>query len=367
MRPIKTFFLFFSLSISFLFAKDGADFSEFEIHYCLGSQKVYAVEVDPNTCTIKPVKAIDNGIGRESVSSLANRHKALAAINGGFFSIGGLFDGRACGTLKIDDWYALPTKPRGCIGWSSQSKSVIFDRLLISVEGVDQSGTFSINGLNCPRKEGQIILFNPLFNRTTLTSFDGEELIVKNGIISDVRKNQGSTKIPEDGYVLSIHRDHPLFDSFSVGNSLSFKMNIAPQDGLTTSEAWENCDYIVGGTPLLIHDFTKVNDFSSELTIPTFITSRHSRSAIGILPSGHWLFVVIDKTGICDGMTMAELADLMQVLGCQYALNLDGGGSSTLVFEEEIKNSPHGDEDEDEGQKIVRRVSDAIVVIPKSK
>jgi exopolysaccharide biosynthesis protein len=63
---------------------------------------------------------------------------------------------------------------------------------------------------------------------------------------------------------------------------------------------------------------------------------------------------------------MYELADLMGRLGCTYALNLDGGGSSTMVYEGAVKNSPKGDEDEGAGQQVVRRVSDAIVVLPKN-
>jgi hypothetical protein len=65
---------------------------------------------------INPTKALDNGIGRKSVLSISNHCGALGSINGGFFSIGGSFDGKACGTLKIHDWYGLPIEPRGCIG-----------------------------------------------------------------------------------------------------------------------------------------------------------------------------------------------------------------------------------------------------------
>jgi exopolysaccharide biosynthesis protein len=85
------------------------------------------------------------------------------------------------------------------------------------------------------------------------------------------------------------------------------------------------------------------------------------------LPNGHWIFVVVDKTGLFDGMKICELADLMVNLGCVHALNLDGGGSSTMVYEGAVKNSPQGDEDEEAGQHVVRRVSDAIIVVPKYK
>ncbi|MBP9842047.1 MAG: phosphodiester glycosidase family protein [Simkaniaceae bacterium] len=56
-------------------------------------------------------------------------------------------------------------------------------------------------------------------------------------------------------------------------------------------------------------------DLESEQTIPTFLSHRHARTAIGILPNGHWMFVVVDKTNLFDGMTLYELSDLMIRLG----------------------------------------------------
>ncbi|MGH2612838.1 MAG: phosphodiester glycosidase family protein, partial [Rhabdochlamydiaceae bacterium] len=67
------------------------------------------------------------------------------------------------------------------------------------------------------------------------------------------------------------------------------------------------------------------------------------------------------------GMAMEELVHLMEKLGCVEALNLDGGGSSTMVFEGSLKNFPRGDEDEGLGQVAVRRVSDAILVVPRKR
>jgi hypothetical protein len=74
----------------------------------------------------------------------------------------------------------------------------------------------------------------------------------------------------------------------------------------------------------------------------------HPRSAIGYSRNGRYLYlVVVDgrQPWYSEGMTLAELAELMLSLGAQYAMNLDGGGSSTLVIEGEdgeprVLNSP---------------------------
>lgn len=372
-QKMRFFYLFLFAPLISLFSAQGLEYTHLEIPnssyftYITGSQSIHVIEIDPSLYEIKPIKALDNGIGRESVLSISTRYGAIASVNGGFFSIGGTFDGKACGTLKIHDWYALPTKPRGCIGWSFGNQSPKMDRLLVSTTANYNINQFPIDGLNRPRKKGEILLFTPCFHRTTLTNPDGEEIVVVDGVIQAILR-KGSTKIPENGFVLSIQEQHPLFNSFEIGMPLTVTTQINPMMGVTSSDEWESLDYIVGGTPLLLHHNARIIDFESEqITIPTFLTNKHARTAVGILPNGNWLFVVVDKTDFFNGMTMYELADLMASLGCMHALNLDGGGSSTMVCEGVIKNSPHGDEDEGAGQNTVRRVSDAIVVLPKNR
>lgn len=140
------------------------------------------------------------------------------------------------------------------------------------------------------------------------------------------------------------------------------------QTGNTTSAKWEEMDHIVGGAPLLIKDKTKVHDFSSEQTLSSFLSLRHARTAIGILPNGNWVFVVVDgkQPKLSLGMTIKELADFMEGLGCTDALNLDGGGSSTFVYQDQVVNQPTGDgDDDDKGKRILRPVSDAILIMQK--
>jgi len=74
----------------------------------------------------------------------------------------------------------------------------------------------------------------------------------------------------------------------------------------------------------------------------------HPRTAIGYSRNGRYLYLVVAdgrQPLYSEGMTLADLADLMLSLGAQYAMNLDGGGSSALVVEggdgePRILNSP---------------------------
>ena len=72
-----------------------------------------------------------------------------------------------------------------------------------------------------------------------------------------------------------------------------------------------------------------------------FNSNRHPRTAFGIRPDGALVFVVADgRSSQAAGLSMAELRQVMRWLGCSDAINLDGGGSSTMVFLGRIVNHP---------------------------
>ena len=74
------------------------------------------------------------------------------------------------------------------------------------------------------------------------------------------------------------------------------------------------------------------------------IQGEQPRTAIGVIDENHLVFVVVDgrSDGYSDGVTMTELAEIMQGLGATTAYNIDGGGSSTMYFDGELVNNPLG-------------------------
>ena len=69
--------------------------------------------------------------------------------------------------------------------------------------------------------------------------------------------------------------------------------------------------------------------------------SSNPRTAIGIIDSLHYVFVVSDgRTSESQGLSLYELATIMKNLGCNVAYNLDGGGSSTMYFNGKVINNP---------------------------
>ncbi|MGC3995298.1 MAG: phosphodiester glycosidase family protein [Propionicimonas sp.] len=78
------------------------------------------------------------------------------------------------------------------------------------------------------------------------------------------------------------------------------------------------------------------------------VQGRQPRTGVGVIEENHFLFVVVDgrSTGYSRGVTMSEFAQLFVDLGADVAYNLDGGGSSAMVFNAELVNNPLGREQE---------------------
>lgn len=86
--------------------------------------------------------------------------------------------------------------------------------------------------------------------------------------------------------------------------------------------------------------------------------ATNPRTAIGYLGDLHYLFVVSDgRTDESHGLTLYELGTFMADLGCSIAYNLDGGGSSTMVFMGQIVNYPTNGNIDGE-----RKVSDIVYI-----
>ena len=69
--------------------------------------------------------------------------------------------------------------------------------------------------------------------------------------------------------------------------------------------------------------------------------ASNPRTAIGIYEDGHYVFVMSDgRTDESEGLSLYELAEFLQELGVETAYNLDGGGSSTMVYQGEVVNNP---------------------------
>jgi len=322
---------------------------------------IHILRVNPEEVMILPERALNNGIGRETVSSMVARKGAEGGINGGFFRIGGRYDGEPTGILKIGTrWYSDPSLPRGAIGWNRNGRDVLIGRLTMDWALILNEKSIPIDGINRPRGKDEIVLYGWPFHRSTLTDPGGLEISIADGRVVGLSTG-GDTAIPPGGVVCSIgagagKRVGPI--SAGASARITYELQPAGETGTSQSNPWPSKDYIVGGVPVLVHDGRVTEDFEAE-KISTAFARRHPRSAIGILADGTWILVVVDgrQPGLSVGMTLKELAQFLKALGCREALNLDGGGSSAMVLQGKTINSPS------DGKE--RPVSDAILLIRK--
>ena len=146
----------------------------------------------------------------------------------------------------------------------------------------------------------------------------------------------------ERGYVL---RNGVLYrasaqsgtDALVIGADGNFRIineGETSADTLVREGAWQ----VLTFGPALIKDGQVTVSSSDE--VGRAMTSN-PRTAIGQISEGHYLLVVSDgRTKESAGLSLRQLAELMQSLGAQIAYNLDGGGSSTMVFQGRVVNSP---------------------------
>ena len=119
---------------------------------------------------------------------------------------------------------------------------------------------------------------------------------------------------------------------------------------------WADVMDVVGGMPLLVNNGVNVAKSCS-----SYFCSRNPRTGIAETADGSILLVTVDgRSSSSVGMTLIGFADYLKSLGATYALNLDGGGSTTMwVDGEGVVNDPSDSSGE-------RYVTNAVLVLPGS-
>ena len=141
--------------------------------------------------------------------------------------------------------------------------------------------------------------------------------VIRNGV---VYRNQGS-----NGEDMVISKD----------GSLSFiSESDTTTDSLIQKQAWQ----VLSFGPVLVENGEVAVTENDEVGMAM---ASNPRTAIGTVAKNHYLFVVSDgRTSESAGLSLYELANFMKSLGATNVYNLDGGGSSTMVFQGEVVNNP---------------------------
>lgn len=275
---------------------------------------------------VAPVTS-DKGVSnRTSLSSMLESAGAVAGVNGDFFYMGDptytygalIKDGKVI-TSPLPYSYGYPTISRLLDG----SVDVSLWNPKITLYGTDSSAF-------------DVVVYNKTssldYGPTVLTSdwnsmsigYNGSkdivEVVVVNNYVSEVRVNQPSTTIPIDGFIIastSPTTRQQLINSFVPGNpiSLDIQFDFNP----------DNVEWAVGGLNYLVKN-GQVNDISDE------VLGTHPRTCVGFNKDNtEMILVTIDgRNKSYVGVKQTELAQIMVGLGAYNAVNMDGGGSTTM-------------------------------------
>jgi hypothetical protein len=323
---------------------------------------IHVLIADPAKVRLGLGIALDEILGAEKTSSLSLRHGALAAVNGGYFRTEGLLKGEPAGLMALAGRVlSEPARGRASLAAAEIGGLARIAVAQIRIKGRVRTGNPAakaaesrpIDGYNRDRGRDDLVVFTPEFHRTTLTDPSGAEAIVRGGAVVEVRDKAGSSIIPADGFVVSGRGAAAEW----IRTSLRPRTAVRIQTEIEAEPALPfEPDFLIGGGPRLLRAGRTVPS-EAEAFPGGFYASRHPRTAIGLRADGRIVLATVDgrQPGLSVGMTIAELAGLMAELRCVEALNLDGGGSTTMVVKGKVVNSPSDPAGE-------RAVSDAILL-----
>lgn len=390
-RFVRSAFLVFLCSLCFYVVEIHAQ--EFKtlkpgIEYAEVTKEISGLKVNMNLLRLDLTKvrldvnhAMDAAIGTEKTSSIAMRHGAFAAINAGFFRLDtSIWAGDPAGALKIDgtilsesanDRISLlidnaPTPCSECAPLKNQTW-VSFEHVKTWNLVIVGKQTFSVVGINRERHETDLVLYYPEFGISTLTRNGGVEVVVSKGKIKEINTELGSSKIPTDGFVISgTGKEYmDILKSLKIGRGIIFRSDFhvdePTADGKRTYRSFRPAEDVVAGVPQLIKNSKIDITWQEEKSSKSFVETRHPRTAVAKLRDGKFLMITVDgRTESSGGIGLQDLAEYLLSLGATDAMNLDGGGSTTMFVDGKVVNHPSDKEGE-------RKVSDAILVTPRKK
>lgn len=323
----------------------------------VGTQTEYYAKYSPNSSVLPIVVSGNTVWGLKNIRKIDEYMKsigtnALLGINASFFS----FETGIPMGIEISEGRIITkdTESYDTIGFNADGTAFIAPLKVTTVLKFNEV-ELEISHINKYNQETTPIinLYTPDFDENNHNEIPSLTLILDNidgflGIgetlsatVCDKFTYQGAVKIPEGQFLLTLNEnsDEELFNKL---NSLEIgdKVHISSvQEG---DIRFENAIYAMGSVGERLITNGVISDGFKDGTAP--------RTAVGITENGEIILYVIDgrQSGYSYGVKMETLAKRLKELGCVDAINLDGGGSTSLLGvypgnnESEVINSPSG-------------------------
>lgn len=359
-----------------------------------GPWTVRVLEIFPEKWTGQMIPSLGSGIvpGREKLSGMASKKKAVAGINGGYFVMGPQdgTEGDLAGVSVINgELISEAVKGRTSLLIGKDNRSAISSvRTRLTVKGTDGMKA-QLDGLNrdpgrirgcgglgdlettlpkhdftCTDKD-ELIQYNSIFGKKAPEGPGAEAVMDRTGKVLAVHKSRGSD-IPFGGSVVAGTGKSAawLLEHAVTGRKLRIEKMVFA--GHRYIPAYKKMGIINGGPQLLKDgkiDIDAAKEGFHQPDDPEFYyrfgERRHPRTIAGIKPNGNVLLVTVDgrSPGYSIGMNFDEEAQLMKSLGAVDAVNLDGGGSTGMVIKSRLVTDPSDATGE-------RPIGDGILLVP---
>lgn len=307
-------------------------------------RRIFLVKIDlrQKNLHIRTVKAKNRLIGLAPLSQMVHQFRGgmvLAAINGDFFNKAGMpVNLQVLHGEMLREPIAYPV-----FGFTRSGRPFIrrlrFHGTLFGPKG----DSLTIAGVNRQWQKDEVVYFNSLFGDSVLANYWGVNVVLKplrDGWKQGKRtfrveriSRRKKERIPQGGAVLVGHgRSQKWFsDHVKPGDLLSLSLKLSP----LRESVWE----AAGGLPQILTN----GQVSIRFPKKEFTLKRHPRTAIGLSRDSRWLYwIVVDgrQPGYSLGMTLPEVAEFLKAHGAYNAVNLDGGGSTTLIINGKLANHP---------------------------
>ncbi len=276
---------------------------------------------------------------------------AVAAINGDHFSFktgvplgmsisGGRLITSPIPPYNADDYYFH------ALGITADGTVLTGENPTLYMQAESGETIITVDRLNRTRESwegGQVVLFTPDYGESTDTDYTGVEYIIRvdDGEVAAGQKLKGTiieenwdndSPLEDGTVVLSMHMmAYVGIEPLVVGDEVSFLFTFE-------EEEWNDVQFAVGGNLTAVENGEAV---TFDYTVGAF-TGAAPRSAFGVREDGSYVLAAVDgRSDISTGLTANEMATyLADELDCEYAILLDGGGSTALAIDGETVNVP---------------------------
>lgn len=313
------------------------------------------IALDRDDIRIEVEKGKASLYGQERLPDMMRRvgepeSRPLVAVNADFWGTGGVPIGPFVdeGTIWKGPWRGEGGRTRSAFAFDDKGNIALGPLTWsITVKGPAAGQEITIERVNAVEDETQFALFTWVAGekvkepgpgqRQVVLKAESEEWLPNAPLAVTVTSVNGSEKAVTDRHTLLLHLPEPIPEWMTEGASLTIDAKVDDLPGKVLA--------VVGGLPRIVHKGRNVaqEQIREEAGGQSFATDLHPRTAIGLLKD-HRTLVVVAVDGRQPrksiGINLIDLADYMMGIGCTEAMNLDGGGSTTMFAENQVSNFP---------------------------